>query len=246
MWSNNDLLWLKDNYPSLRQADKNILKGRLSFQMLFSGGKSYINPQIDDVAKLVDEKNYICDTYQIEIEWPEDSAIPWVKETSDRITAVAESIGVDIVDLHLFPDKKFCLASGQDYMRSLEKGLTLEIFFHEYLIPFLFAQSYFAKNNVWPWGQLSHYQWGIIEWLSRQKNYNNHDIIRTARYVINQAGIEEAKRIFSTRCRNHMPCPCNSGKKTKVCHPDIKEGITLIRGEISRNVFTLENLETKN
>lgn len=240
MWSKKDLQWLKKNHPGLLQKNKIALEGRISFQMLYANGRNYINPTSEDVAKFGNPTNYICDTYEIRIEWDDKLPFPNVKELGVKITSTAERYGLHLGDIHLYPDKSFCLASWQDLFQSFGKEFDLASFINEYLIPYLFAQSYYAMTKEWPWGQLSHGCWGLLEWLGRKSKVDKKDAQLTAYLITKFIGVEKAHEIFSTRCRSHKQCLCGSGKKNRDCHPDIKDGIAIIRGELSRNAFSLE------
>ena len=93
MWRKKDILWLRQNYPGLNKKGKNIIEGRISFQMIHAGGKHFISPNSEEVAIYANEDNYICDTYSIRIEWLVDKPYPIVQEISSKINNSAEKFG---------------------------------------------------------------------------------------------------------------------------------------------------------
>jgi hypothetical protein len=210
--------------------------------MLHINGRHLIKPSSTEVAAHVVNGIYLCDTYQIKITWYEGAHYPQVIECSSKILKVAKRFGIKPIDVHLYPNGTFCLASWQDLIKRFENSFSLEIFFYEYLIPFLFSQTYFSIHKKWPWGELNHGCWGLLEWLSRQKKFDQKDIRRTAFWAAQNAGPELTRKLFLTRCRDHKPCPCGSRRKTRECHPDITTAISLIRGAISRGAFSIDNL----
>lgn len=67
------------------------------------------------------------------------------------------------------------------------------------------------------------------------------DIHGAAMQIVAQVGLERAEQLFSIRRRAHHLCPCESEKQNRHCHPDIKEAISRIRGELSPHAFALSD-----
>lgn len=244
MWTKDDVNWLKKNYPDLKKLSPKILEGQVSFRMIHDSGENIINPTAEHFDNLDNPKFYISDRYNIRIVWGENK-FPDVAETSGRIKRVAQKYNLKLLDLHVYENFILCLACDQDLLYSFADKFSIDIYFNEYLIPFLFAQSFFEKYESWPWGELAHAEIGPLEWLGRRRNHTEMDIKLTLAVILNRFGKEKAQSLISIRCRPHKPCPCKSGKKNKDCHPDIKEAITLIRIRLSRGDFTLSDLAVK-
>src|SRR5258708_8068838 len=141
MWSDEDRAWLARYYPGMKPAEPRTLEGSLSFQMLHLGGSHYIRPASDFIAANSSKGVYLCDTYQIKIEWVADLALPLAYETAGRITAVAARTGKSTADLHLYNDTgALCLASAMELEHVFEDGFRLSVLVDELVVPYLFAQ----------------------------------------------------------------------------------------------------------
>ncbi len=241
MWSSEDVAWLVHNYPGMRQIDAKVIEGNLNFRMLRLGVQYFVNPSEEQVLKIDDpDYIYICDVYAIRICWDDSFPYPMAYEIGGKLAAVANTLGKDLRDMHLFPKGgALCLASPMDLIIKLHEHFDLSKYIEEYLIPYLFAQSYYAKKQTWIWGELSHGYFGLLEWLGRQKEFTDQDAIITHQVLTAYNSAADISKLVSVRCRNHKPCLCGSGKKTRNCHPDMQNGISRIRGAISRGTLKI-------
>ncbi len=242
MWSDDDLLWLKNNYPSLKQTKPNTIEGRLYFRMLRLNGDYIVNPSIEALEKSREKDYlYIFDSYQIRIEW-EEGKIPIVFETGKKLAAVAERLNIqNFLDMHQFQETgALCLASPVQLRHALPDGARLDILIERFLIPYLFAQSHFAKTKEWIWDNLSHGYWGLIEWLGRQSRYDDRETQETYDLLWQNGKPENIAKALSTRCRGYKPCSCGTGRKVRDCHPDRQLGLARIRGAIHRGVIKIK------
>lgn len=235
MWKDEDKAWLAEFYPGLKPTGARTLEGSLSFQMLHLDGAHYIRPASDFVAANNGKGIYLCDTYQIKIEFHADLYLPLVYETAGRIAAVAARDGKLTADLHIYNDTgALCLASAMELERTFQSGFSLPTFIDEFVVPYLFAQSYYAAHRVWLWGELGHGYKGLLQWLGRLNDYDDEDVAATYRALMAQQDAEEAKELLEKRCRGHKPCPCGSGRKARDCCPELKNAIARIRVVKSR------------
>lgn len=240
MWSDKDKAWLTEFYPGLKPTGADTLEGSLSLQMLHLDGAHYIRPTSDFVAASSGKGIYLCDTYQIKVEFHTNLACPLVYETAGRIAAIAARDGKITADLHIYNDTgALCLASAMELERAFQDGFSLPTFIDEFVVPYLFAQSYYAMHEVWPWGELSHGYKGLLQWLGRLNDYGDEDIMATYRTLMAQQDAGQAKELLQKRCRGHEPCPCGSGSKTRDCCPDLKYALARLRGAISRGVIEI-------
>lgn len=242
-WSSEDISWLKANYPGLHRVSDNIIEGRLTFKMLHADDVNYIKPN----EKLVEVKGqtgiYRCDTYRVRIEWKKFAFMPHVYEIGGRLEAVAKSKGKTMLDMHTNSGgNSLCVASPMVLMATFVEKFDLKRYIEEFLVPYLFAQTHYADTDVWLWGELSHDYWGHLEWLSQRSGIESADMLLTVGHIVDRIGVDATKKLLSVRCRRHHPCPCGSDKKTGRCHPDIVEGISRIRGALSRKAFSIEDL----
>lgn len=211
--------------------------------MLYRDGKNYIKPN----GALVSESQgaYLCDTFSIKLVWASDTKYPYAYEVGGRIVTTAKRLGKDPLDLHLLTGKQenaLCLASPMELRAEFYDVFSLQKYLEEFLIPYLFGQTYYEKNERWPWPELSHGYPGHLEWLGRHPAPSQLDIWRTAVQTASLLGSNEVHALFSARCRPHHPCFCGSAKRTSVCHPAGQGGLVLIRGAISRRQFNISDI----
>ena len=231
MWSRSDLSWLADNYPALSETSTGIIEGALTFSMLRSNGQYIVRP----TASLIDDTSpadylFITDTYEIKISWPAGAQYPRADETGSKLADTARRLNKHILDMHQYEQGgALCLATDMALERNFRDGFKLDVFVEELLIPYLFAQSHFAETEVWLWGELSHGFIGILEWLSRLEDPTPDDIASTIKSLNKHLGVECVQNLQAIRWRPHFKCLCKSGAKTRDCHPEILNGLRILR-----------------
>jgi hypothetical protein len=241
MWSSKDLEWLKANYPGLKKVNADTVEGFLSFQMLYTSGKYVINPSGEAVSQANKPNDvYISDSYSIRIMREAWYSYPSVYEIGGRIEAVAQKYGMALIDLHLFPlTGELCLAPLMEYHRTFQTGFKLDIYVEEFLVPYFFAQSYFAKNRRWLWGQLSHDHIGAMEWLTRLKSADDRDIISTYLFLAQMGRGRQIIEIAKNKFTSDTPCLCDSGLPMEKCHPELRQAIERFHDVIKRRVINV-------
>jgi len=239
MWSPNDLKWLKENYPGLKQISDTTIEGRISYRALRLKGEYFVNPSSEQIQSTNSSGYlYLCDTYNVRIEWEsKDSLYPTTYDIGGKISEVARKSGKNPIDMHQFQNGSLCLAAITDLGVIFCAGFNLKVYVEEFLIPYLFAQTYYGKKQKWLWGDLSHGVWGLLEWLGRKDKLDDIDIRSTYEMLKIFGGKEKMMEVLSVRCRNHKPCPCGLGKKTRNCHPDVQQGIARIRNAMSSGLI---------
>ena len=204
----NDIEFLKNCFPSLTYEPKaQKIIGELSFCACYDKTIRKVRIETsepDDVIRKSD--SFLCDVFEIEIsldsESIESNGWPEVHEIGGRHKSIAKKYGVEIIDLHFFPDSACCL--GIRYSR--ERNLTIERFLLNLVVPFFYRLSYTdqfgieaARNNLWD-------------------EYSHGDKGRK----------EHARELFSLARRNrgrNKPCPCGSNIKYKKCCLDEVEAV---------------------
>lgn len=240
MWSEDDLKWLAANYPAVKVRSSTILEGSLVFRMLFRDGSRYINPSPELLVS--GGGAFISGIYGVKIEHEGKGYFPKAFETGGKIKATATSKGLRLIDLHIFPgDDSLCLASPMVTHSTVAAGLSLQQYMEDFLIPYFFAQEYFAKNNTWPWGDLSHGIFGHLEWLGRIAHPTTDDVNSTLINIKSQLKEEHFKAPFAVRPRMHHQCLCGSRKRFRDCHPDAKKGITEVRKLVYSRKVSLDD-----
>jgi hypothetical protein len=238
MWTRDDLAWLAKSYPRLREIKPGLIEGNLRFKMLRTGGEHLVNPPenlVQDTSPT--DYLYIDDSYKILITWSSGESQPKAYEIGGKLDKVANQLDKNLLDMHRYgQDGALCLAASMDIERAFRDSFKLDVFVEEFLIPYLFAQSHYAKTQQWLWGELSHGYLGLLEWLGRQKEYDDRDIGATYKWLMGYGDKAKVEELLKTRCRGHHPCPCGSNKKTRDCHPDVQQAISLLRGALSRGL----------
>jgi hypothetical protein len=244
MWTKKDLNWLEKYHPNLVETKPGTIEGIVSFRLLRSDEKYIINPSESAIKdNSSPDYLYIEDSYSVKVVWPEGKNIkyPTVHETGNRLELIAKKLGKEAKDLHQFSNRSLCLASPMKLWRTFSTEFLLKTYIEDFLIPFLFAQSYYAEKQEWLWGDLEHGYKGLLQWLGGQNKYDDTDLHGTYLYLNSLSDEEKntAMELLKTRPRGHHLCTCGSEKKTRDCHPEIQEGIIRLRGAISRGIITI-------
>jgi hypothetical protein len=244
VWTAPELDWLNEYYPGLRQTAPGVLEGPLSFQMIHLAGVHYLQPDSEFVARHLSDGIYICDTYQVKIIFRDGWAWPIVYEVGGRIRETAKHYGKQIIDMHMYSSGCLCLASTMALDRAFQAGFSLPVYIDEFVVPYLFAQSYYAAEQIWLWGELRHGYLGLLDWLGMLDDYDDDDIrhtIESINSLPDKANRTKGKEIIGKRCRGHKPCPCESGKQCRYCCPQVQLAISRIRGMLNRQTRVLDH-----
>lgn len=236
--SEDDERWLNANYPELKivkdKDDYPTIRGLIKFDMIFyQEDKPYvINPGPEHIAS----GQRIQDEYQIEIvlKSSKHSNLPQVYERGERLKSIVADKQLKLTDLHINPEEAACLCLNIEAENYLPNGFTLQEFFNFLVIPFFYAQSYFEKNNSWPWGQYSHGSVGIFEWCSNQSNVPV-DIIRELLDDLKRLPDWEKVQPYldpKKKVKGHYDCLCESKRKFRNCHEDALHGIWKLKQDM--------------
>ena len=110
---------------------------------------------------------------------------------------------------HLYGDRRLCLATDLEQRLYLEKHTILD-WIKEYVEKYFVSYIYYKRYGVFPFGEHSHGEKGIYEFLKCKYKMDN---------------LKETKSIYEYVCtkkyRGHLDCPCGSGKKIRNCHGEL-------------------------
>lgn len=161
----------------------------------------------------------IADTYTIKIEVPFSfpETIPSVWETSKRIPR----------NFHKLTSNRLCLAAPTQLRLGVRKSSSLLQFVKQFVVPYLFGYSYFEQFDRMPFGELSHGNEGIRDYLREMYSAGN------------ARNPEEFLRLSSLhkRVANKRPCPCGSRRRLGRCHNRV---VNAYRRELGRKWFAKE------
>lgn len=236
----NEKKWLRANYPTLKiNKDRSgyvKMEGLLKFDMVFyPDDESYV---IKPGPEHLTQGQRIQDEYQIEIilKNSEHSSLPQVYEKGGRIVATAGSRKRDLRDLHINPDlgNVVCLCLNTEENDWLPNGFNLQDFFHNLVIPFFYGQSYFEKNEVWPYREYSHGVCGLLEGYLKRCDITKEKVQEFLGYLKKQKDWQllQVRLDPKKEVKGHHSCICGSSNKFKNCHKDAFRGLWRLKEDI--------------
>lgn len=201
-WQLDELLF---RYPDLRiepSSDSTLLlKGSIAFRVIGPAGA------------------VVEDSYQVELQIsPQFPAIvPIAYESDGRIPR----------DYHKLVGNSLCLGAPTALRIRLALSPSLVTFVDEFLIPYLAGHSHFSRTGTMLFGELSHGDQGIREYLAEL--FHSRSSTRAEEFV----------RLASLKKRNanKLPCPCGSGRRLGKCHNRI---VNAHRRTLGRTWFVAE------
>lgn len=220
-----DREWVSGNYPDLviHEGIPIRLTGLLKFKALRG----------NDLPEIRDE-------YQIEIELSdsETSSLPQVEETGGRLKRVAEEKGItELADLHSGPQSgTLCLCSPLEEDELFSNGFSLDEFFSGTLIPFFYAQSYFEKNDEWPWEHYGHGYHGLLESYGAIEETDCVLAEKCLRLLKQEQKIWDVCKLHLTRkgyVKGHWQCICGSTQILRKCHHGVLDGLRKLKQDVS-------------
>lgn len=146
------------------------LSGHVVVQAYYDGDRLHYS---DKVPAMINPANAVDDVWAITFihDYQGGSCVPMVFDASGRIQKTARKVDSPLIDLHIngavgpMPEGSFCVAPRPELEKSYAYGFSLEHYYYQYLLPFLFQQSYFEKNKDWPWPNYPHGPFG--EYISK-------------------------------------------------------------------------------
>ena len=239
MWARSDIAWLSGHYSTLKLISDGVVGGRLTFQMLRTNGKYFVNPSPDQITDTSSEDFlYLSDTYDIEIRLVGEHSQPMAYEVGGKIDRVAQRFGKSQLDMHKYTEGGLCVASSMQIEKAHEHGFDISHFINEFLIPYLFAQTHYANTKEWLWGELEHGYLGLLQWLGRLDDWYDKDVELTYKWM-NYHNKAAAMKIIGMRWRGHKKCICKSSKKMRDCHSEIKKALSMIRTAINNGTLDI-------
>lgn len=114
---------------------------------------------------------------------------------------------------HKYQNGKLCLSTGIDLLTANVQKNSLASFCKDFIEPYLYSYEYYKAYGFFPFGDREHATDGI---LSSYKDITGIcDFNQLAKFIVD---VVENKYVY----RGHLPCPCGSMKKTRHCHPKIR------------------------
>ncbi len=234
--STEDKNWLAEYQPMLRVEDNTIIKGRLFFkaQLLDKNSRQV---ELFEQTPNNPKDDYIDDDYKISC-FIAPSGFPYVWETNGKIMAQLKKLGVtNLMDGHMYPnqDNMLCLGTQAELMSKLNSNSTLKDIFEQFIIPYFYYHSYWAKFKVEPWKGLAHGDKGIL-----QNYYEKHKTLNPEPYFKLLSSATRKNLIRNKKIQPNAPCFCEK-TKAKRCNCKATDGYDLLRKAVLK--FILDNCQ---
>lgn len=197
--TDSDIERLGHYYPSLKFCvEQREVVGDICFAAQYDSATGQIGVWPGGLAEPIDGPRMIRDAYRVRILYAKQLgyAVGWpvVYETGGRVERILFSQGIDTSDLHVYPDKAFCLGLNV----ADDPHLSITDFVTRLVVPFLYRLSYVERH-------------GLL--AARQDLWQeySHGIAGRREYVKEVQGVA-----WQGVGRNAL-CPCGSGRKYKRC-----------------------------
>jgi hypothetical protein len=145
--------------------------------------------------------------YAIEIEFPADypDRLPIAREVGGRIPRTGKH--------HVFPaTAACCVLLPEDRWWSFPPGRPFSEYLSGPLHNYFLGQSVVAAGGTWPFGEHAHGAKGVIAFYEEKFGTNDPKVV-----------VRSLRALAAGKVRGHWPCPCESGKIIRQCHPGIIE-----------------------
>ena len=140
----------------------------------------------------------LCKTYKVRI---------IIFPDSDMLPEIYETDGVIKNYQHQYTNGKLCLETDTYIKWYFREEFKLTVWMEKFVIPYFISYEFYVKYDEFPFGDRLHGYLGILQ--SYQDIFQVKDVV-VAWLII--------KHIANNRYRGNGLCPCQSGKKLRVCH----------------------------
>ncbi len=194
----DDLGWLESRFPTLRFDPRaRVISGNLELRAAYDG--EFDRLRIGNDGSTANMASYLCDSFAVRMELDKLDLNGWpaVYEVGGRHTQIAEREGIEIIDLHFYPNGACCL--GLQVLA--DRRTSLREFMDELVVPFFYRLSFTDRHGLVAarqdlWAEYSHGDDGLREYLAEVADLARRSLGR------------------------NEPCACGSGRKYKRCHLD--------------------------
>ena len=161
---------IKDVFPNLYyDSGKNVIKGEIDFSARYHLPDRKKNKEWK-IVPCSSGKDCVQDVYEIEINL--NYKPPLVLEIAGRIDQFAEKLGVNKIDLHLFPNGTCCLG-----LFTSRVGETLSEFVFNKVYTYFVWQAFYEKfKKKPPCGEYSHGELGKHEFEKHRNKLGRNQL----------------------------------------------------------------------
>ena len=224
MVNTTDLDWLKQRYATLKLTATGGVSGPVKFSATYNRQQNVFQilyPGDEDVTRGL----LLAGSFDISIEErakDEDSA--------SRLPALRIAGMTKNADRHISPDDSACLCSPFAEKDFYTPEFAFRAYFEQLVIPFLYGQLYYEREEDWPWDDYSHGNLGVLEAYSPATN--RADVEECLRQLRRDAGTWPRVRAVVTQHRaisDSTPCICKWRHRMGRCHPGALRGLQQLR-----------------
>ena len=213
MITKTEVEWLTKNFPNLSVNEKGgLIEGVARFNSVYdkTANKFTAFLKLDAVYPGLQ----LSGEYRIKIgKNNKERKIPklWVYIEREKMTSRR----------HFFDDSEghACLTGPVEEDDFFTRGYSFWEYFERFVIPFLYAQSYFDENHKWPWSAYDHNAAGILQSFNNS-NGTKSQVLACAKQLGTSKQWSEIEPILRGRF-DGKKCLCGSGRNLNKCHPDL-------------------------
>ena len=217
--SEEDIKWLKTEFPHLKISSEEIF-GELKFTATYNHEKNRFLRLKEGVE---DGVGGICLDGKFIISIRPSHSLSF----SSLPGLFLANIQKQLPDQHINQDLSACLCSPLTEDEFLLPNFQFIRYFEQLVIPFLYAQLFYTKENYWPWPDLSHGSLGLLESYldSTDKNKARKCLQKLTRIFSEWFFI----RKFLMESNPHMTCLCPGKKLMQICHIRAWQGLVQLK-----------------
>lgn len=128
------------------------------------------------------------------------------------------------LDRH-FSGKAACLFGPSEEARLIKEGYSFLGYLEKYVLPFLYAQTYYDLHREWPWAEYEHDIFGALN-----SHLQSGDVSTVAYTLIPIRARKDWPQIRKMLVSNdpprgHMLCFCERRDHIRRCHPELWEAL---------------------
>lgn len=232
MLTSQDKKWLSKAYPDLKPNGHN-LSGIIEFTATYneqSGLFLILGPNIyDDVGGLS-----LSGKFKVRID-------ERVRMNLSKLPALFIEEIEQSPDRHFSADSSACLCSPLEEREFLQPEFQLRKYIEELVIPFLFGQIFFSKENRWPWGDYQHGGIGLLQsYFNFDGQITKNFVIEFLSYLKQDRNWPSYRRLLVMTRPSKQICACGSAYILRDCHPEVLKGLARLKADISNLAMNLE------
>ena len=237
--TDRDKKWLSEAHPELK-PNENCISGLIEFTATYDEQSGRFFPTEKEV-KNTDAGVLLSGSFSINIKERTNTSI-------SKLPALYVE-GVDTTaDRHFNQnDHSACLCSPLEEDEFLVPQFHFIPFIERLIIPFLYSQIFYSKENKWPWPEYAHGAVGILESYTKIKDPDKiYDCLKQLARDSNAWPKIRTALLQKDNIKGGLPCFCKTGDHRRRCHPNALSGIRQLKDDLKNSdaISYLEELDS--